>query len=83
MLYLGQECVFFVSNGPEMDPRVRHIISCNKIFLRLIQEEQEVSYWQTGKLPRGGGGGGGTLSGQWPKGNISPGCLTKSDTNQA
>ena len=21
MLYLGQECVFFVSNGPEMDPR--------------------------------------------------------------
>ena len=51
MLYLGQECVFFVSNGPEMDPRGR--------------------------------GGSGTLSGQWPKGNISPGCRTKSDTNQA
>ena len=59
MLYLGQVCVFFVSNGPEMDPRVRHILLCNKIFLWLIQEEQEVSYWQTGKLPRGGGGGGG------------------------
>ena len=39
--------VHFGSRGPEIDPRVRHILSWKKKILhQLIQKEKVVGYWQ-------------------------------------
>ena len=35
------------ASGPEIDPRVRHILSCKMYFpLPLIQEQQVVGFWR-------------------------------------